>query len=103
MSLTEEERRRLGELADNLAREDPRLGRALSGDRRTANLRWCLVMGASDKCDGPVPRRVGTPWCAVSSPNLPKSHVRLASDTRVLDEYPLGLNCLDRPSGVFGE
>jgi hypothetical protein len=31
MGLTDEERRRLGELAEDLARDDPQLGRALSG------------------------------------------------------------------------
>lgn len=38
MGLTDDERRRLDELADDLARNDPRLGRALSDEARGGRL-----------------------------------------------------------------
>jgi hypothetical protein len=44
MSLTEEERRRLDALAEDLSRDNPELGRALSGRRR--GWRWSSAVVA---------------------------------------------------------
>jgi hypothetical protein len=40
MGLTDEERRRLDELADELSREDPHLGRVLTGGSSRRRRRW---------------------------------------------------------------
>jgi hypothetical protein len=40
MGLTDEERRRLDALADDLSREDPQLGRVLSGGPRRRTRHW---------------------------------------------------------------
>jgi hypothetical protein len=47
MGLTEEERRRLDELADDLSREDPQLGRALSGGPLRRSRDWSPAVLAS--------------------------------------------------------
>jgi hypothetical protein len=47
MGLTEEERRRLDGLADDLSREDPQLGRALSGGPLRRSRDWSPAVLAS--------------------------------------------------------
>jgi hypothetical protein len=47
MGLTEEERRRLDALADDLSRDDPQLSRALSGERQYHGRHWSPAVVAS--------------------------------------------------------
>jgi hypothetical protein len=46
VGLTDEERRRLDALADDLSREDPQLGRVLSGGPRRRSRRWSPAVSA---------------------------------------------------------
>jgi hypothetical protein len=45
MGLTDEERRRLDELADGLSREDPQLGRVLTGASARRLRQWSSAIG----------------------------------------------------------